>query len=104
MNRCLILLKLDEEQGMGLTHAQLTRYYIVCPATITNIVQSYVKNGITDIIRYNISPNSSVVLRKVTGVLRHISSKWPAAQRPKDTSAGHSGSWKGKPILSRMFR
>lgn len=37
------------------------------PATITNIVQFYVKNGITDIIRYNISPNSSAALRKVDG-------------------------------------
>ena len=31
------------------------------------IIQSYVKNGIKDIIRYNISPNSSAALRKVDG-------------------------------------
>ena len=65
LKRCQILLELDEEQGTGLTHAQLAHSYAVCPATITNIVQSYVKNGIRDIIRYNISPNSSAVLQKV---------------------------------------
>ena len=67
LKRCQILLELDEEQGIGLTHAQLAHSYAVCPATITNIIQSYVKNGIKDIIRYNISPNSSVALRKVDG-------------------------------------
>ena len=65
LKRCQILLELDEEQGTGLTHAQLAHSYAVCPATITNIVQSYVKNGLRDIIRYNISPNSSAVLQKV---------------------------------------
>lgn len=67
LKRCQILLELDEEQGTGLTHAQLAHSYAVCPATITNIVQSYVRNGINDIIRYNISPNSSAALRKVDG-------------------------------------
>ena len=67
LKRCQILLELDEEQGTGLTHAQLAHSYAVCPATITNIIQSYVKNGIKDIIRYNISPNSSAALRKVDG-------------------------------------
>ena len=67
LKRCQILLELDEEQGTGLTHAQLAHSYAVCPATITNLVQSYVKNGITDIVRYNISPNSSAALRKVGG-------------------------------------
>ena len=67
LKRCQILLELDEEQGTGLTHAQLAHSYAVCPATITTIIQSYVKNGIKDIIRYNISPNSSAALRKVDG-------------------------------------
>lgn len=67
LKRCQIMLELDEEQGSGLTHAQLAHSYAVCPATITNIIQSYVKNGIKDIIRYNISPNSSAALRKVDG-------------------------------------
>ncbi len=67
LKRCQILLELDEEQGTGLTHAQLAHSYAVCPATITNIVQSYVRNGIKDIIRYNINPNSSAALRKVDG-------------------------------------
>ena len=61
------MLELDEEQGRGLTHTQLAHSYAVCPGTITNIVKSYVKNGITEIIRYNISPNSSAALRKVDG-------------------------------------
>ena len=67
LKRCQILLELDEEQGTGLTHAQLAHSYAVCPVTITNIVQSYVRNGIKDIIRYNINPNSSAALRKVDG-------------------------------------
>lgn len=67
LKRCQILLELDEEQGTGLTHAQLAHSYAVCPATMTNIVKSYVRNGIKDIIRYNISPNSSAALRKVDG-------------------------------------
>lgn len=67
LKRCQILLELDEGQGASLTHAQLAHSYAVCPATITNIIQSYVKNGIKDIIRYNISPNSSAALRKMDG-------------------------------------
>lgn len=67
LKRCQILLELDEVHGTGLTHAQLAHSYAVCLATITNIIRSYVKNGITDIIRYNISPNSSAALRKVDG-------------------------------------
>lgn len=67
LKRCQILLELDEEHGTGLTHAQIAHSYAVCPATITNIIQSYVKNGITNIVRYNINPNSSAALRKVDG-------------------------------------
>lgn len=67
LKRCQILLELDEEHGTGITHAQLAHSYAVCPATITNIIQSYVQNGITDIVRYNVNPNSSAALRKVDG-------------------------------------
>lgn len=67
LKRCQILLELDEEQGTGLTHSQIAHNYAVCLSTITNIIQSYVRNDIKDIIRYNISSNSSVVLRKVDG-------------------------------------
>ncbi len=67
LKRCQILLELDEERGTGLTHAQIAHSYAVCPATITNIVQSYVKNGITNIVRHNINPNSSAALRKMDG-------------------------------------
>lgn len=67
LKRCQILLALDEVHGTGLTHAQLAHSYAVCPATITNIIHSFVSNGIKDIIRYNISPNSSAALRKVDG-------------------------------------
>ena len=63
LKRCQILLELDEEQGTGLTHSQIARSYAVCPATITNIVQSYVKNGITNIVRYNISLVSALTTR-----------------------------------------
>ncbi len=67
LKRCQILLDLDEEHGTGLTHAQIAHSYAVCPATITNIIQSYVKNGVTNIVRYNISPNSSAARRKMDG-------------------------------------
>ena len=67
LKRCQILLELDEERGTGLTHAQIAHSYAVCPATISNIIRSYVRNGITDIVRYNISPNSSAALRKIDG-------------------------------------
>lgn len=67
LKRCQILLELDEVHGTRLTHAQLAHTYAVCPSTITNIIQSYVTNGIKDIIRYNISPNSSAARRKVDG-------------------------------------
>lgn len=67
LKRCQILLELDEVHGTGLTHAQLAHSYAVCPSTITNLIQSYVRAGIKDIIRYNISPNSSAARRKVDG-------------------------------------
>ena len=44
LKRCQILLELDENHGTGLTHAQIANSYAVCPATITNTIQSYVKN------------------------------------------------------------
>lgn len=46
LKRCQILLELDEIRGSGLTHSQIAHTYAVCPATVTNTVQSYVKNGI----------------------------------------------------------
>ena len=67
LKRCQILLELDEVHGTGLTHAQIAHSYAVCPATITNTIRSYIKNGIKDIIRYNINPNSSAARRKVDG-------------------------------------
>ena len=67
LKRCQILLELDEVSGTGLTHSQIAHTYAVCPATVTNIIQSYVKNGITNIVKYNISPNSSAALRKADG-------------------------------------
>ena len=67
LKRCQILLELDEVHGTGLTHAQIAHSYAVCPATITNVIQSYIKGGITNIIRYNINPNSSASRRKMDG-------------------------------------
>lgn len=105
LKRCQILLELDEEQGTGLTHSQIARSYAVCPATITNIVQSYVKNGITNIVRYNISPNSSAALRKMDGrtETRIIQMAWRALSR-RDIPAGRSGYWRKKPVLTLIFR
>ncbi len=67
LKRCQILLELDETHGSCLTHSQIAHIYAVCPATVTNIIHSYVRNGITDIVKYNISPNSSAALRKADG-------------------------------------
>ncbi len=67
LKRCQILLDLDEVHGTGLTHSQIAHTYAVCPATVTNIIHSYVENGIIDIVKYNISPNSSAALRKADG-------------------------------------
>lgn len=67
LKRCQILLELDAVHGTGLTHAQLAHSYATCPSTITNVIHTYISNGIKDIIRYNISPNSSAALRKMDG-------------------------------------
>lgn len=73
LKRCQILLELDEEQGTGLTHAQIAHSYAVCQTTVTNIIQSYVKNGLTNIIHYNINPNSANSRRKIDGrAVAHI--------------------------------
>ena len=67
LKQCLILHESDEEHETGLTHPLVAHSYAVWPATITNIIQSYVKNGITDIVVYKIIPNSSAALLKVDG-------------------------------------
>ena len=67
LKRYQILLQLDGVSGIGLTHSQIAHAYAICPATVTNIIQSYVKNGMTNIVKYNISPNSSAALRKADG-------------------------------------
>lgn len=68
--RCQILLEPDEIHGTGLTHVQIAHSYAVCHATITNIIQSYIKNDIKDIICYNISPNSSAARCKMDGCIK----------------------------------
>ncbi len=67
MKRCQILRDLDETKGCGLTHAQIAYIYAVCPATVSNIIRKYVNDGIGNIVRYNISPNSAASLRKADG-------------------------------------
>lgn len=65
LKRCQIFLGLDEIHGTRLTHVRIAHSHAVCPATITSIVQSYAKNGIKNIVRHNISPNSSASRRKL---------------------------------------
>ena len=91
MKRCQILLELDEEHSKGLTHAQITHSYAVCPATITSIVQSYVKNGIAGIIRYNI-PHSIAALRKVDGRAQARIIQMAAVPPRRGIHAGHFSS------------
>lgn len=100
LKRCQILLELDEVSGTGLTHSQIAHTYAVCPATVTNIIQSYVKNGITNIVKYNISPNSSAALRRQMDGRKRIWFKLLAIRHPKDTPDGHSGFWKRKHVLN----
>ena len=90
LKRCQILLELDEEQGTGLTHAQLAHSYAVCPATITNLVQSYVKNGITDIIRYNISPSG---LSLCCSICWHFPSQKSESCAALSLDGRRGGSW-----------
>ena len=104
LKRYQILLELDEVQGTGLTHAQLAHSYAVCPATITNIVQSYVRNGIKGILRYNISPIPVLHGEKWMGVPKHISSRWLVDRPPRDILAGRYGSWKKKLVLNLILR
>ena len=104
LKRCQILLELDEEQGTGLTHSQIARSYAVCPATITNIVQSYVKNGITNIVRYNISPNSSAALRKMDGRTETRIIQMACGPVPEGHSRWTIRLLEEKPVLSLIFR
>ena len=69
LKRCQILLELDEEQGRGLTHTQLAHSYAVCPGTITNIVQSYVKNGTTETIRRTLKKRTALPVSIGTSLL-----------------------------------
>ena len=68
LKRCQILLELDEVSGTGLTHSQIAHTYArVCPATITNIIQSYVKNGITTLSNTTSAQIQGAALRKADG-------------------------------------
>ena len=66
-NEVSALRKVIRDKKTCKTDSQIAHTYAVCPATVTNIIQSYVKNGITNIVKYNISPNSSAALRKADG-------------------------------------
>lgn len=80
LKQCQILLELDEEHELRLTHAQIVYSYAVCKSTIANVVRSYIKNGITDIIQYNISSNSAAAHRKVDSHGKHMSFRLPVVQ------------------------
>ena len=67
LKRCQILRDLDEENGSGMTHSQIAHTYAVCPATVSNIIKTYVEKGIDGIVLYNISQNSAAALRKADG-------------------------------------
>ena len=67
LKRCQILCDLDETKGCGLTHAQIAHTYVVCPATVSNLIRDYVNKGIDSVIRYSISPNPAASLRKANG-------------------------------------
>lgn len=84
-----ILLELDEVRDTGLTHVQIAYSYVICPATIANIVQSYVKNGITDIARYNINLIPVPHGANWTDAVRYTSFRWPVSLCRKGIRVGH---------------
>lgn len=67
LKRCQILRDLDEVDRGGLTHQQIAHSYAVCPATVANIVKTYMDKGIDGVARYHINPNSSASRRKCNG-------------------------------------
>ena len=79
--------ELDEEWGTGLTRVQIDYIYAVCVSTVTSIIRSYVKNGITDIIRYNINPIASAARHKMDGCTEAHSIQMACGSAPE----GHLG-------------
>lgn len=92
LKRCQILLELDEEQGTGLTLAQIAHSYAVCPAAVTNIV------------RYNISPNSSAALRKMDGRSEARIIQMACVPVPEGHSRWTLRLLEEKPVSSLRFR
>jgi transposase len=61
LKRCQILLEMDG--GTNMTLEQLAHSYAVCKMTITNIIQSYVRDGVDAIAKFNRNPNSNAKLK-----------------------------------------
>jgi len=67
INRCQIIIDLDEAHGKVLTHEQSAKTNGVCMATVTNTVKRYHTEGIHGIISLKRNVNSDNARRKLDG-------------------------------------
>lgn len=65
--RCQIIIDLDEAHGKVLTHEQSAKSNGVCPATVTNTVELFTKEGINGITHLKRNVNSDNACRKLDG-------------------------------------
>ena len=65
--RCQIILDLDEAHGKVPTYEQCAKMNGVCPATISNTVIGFEKEGISYVKKLKRNPNSNQARRKVDG-------------------------------------
>lgn len=66
IQRCQILLELDENAPKHLTQMQIAKTFGVSKATVSNIVSAYANGGIPAIIKINRNPRSNA-RRKMDG-------------------------------------
>lgn len=65
--RCQIIIDLDEAHGKVLTHEQSAKSNGVCPATVTNTVKLFAKEGTNGITHLKRNVNSDNARRKLDG-------------------------------------
>ena len=66
IQRCQILLELNENNPRHLTQIQIANSFGVCKATVSNIVKDYIELGLDASVTYKRNPNSNAK-RKVDG-------------------------------------
>lgn len=66
-NRCLIMLALDESNGVSPVYRDISKSLCVTQGTITNTLNKYITGGIQQVTAYNRNKNSDVSRLKVDG-------------------------------------